>query len=59
MLNINVSNLGTALKDAEKQILEAAMVQNKFNQSKAAKSVGLSRGAFRYKLKEYFPNKYI
>jgi Fis family transcriptional regulator len=59
-LNIDLSNINTkTLADAEATILSVAMEQNRYNQSKTATQVGLSRGALRYKLREYFGNKYV
>lgn len=43
----------------EKAVLENVMAQVKYNQSKAAKKLGLSRGTLRVKLKEHFGNLYF
>lgn len=52
--------------DAKKalEVLEAAYIEhslqnNKYNQSKASKELGISRGALRYKAKNAFGDKYI
>ncbi len=44
--------------------LEAAYIEHvykvsKYNQSRAAKNLGISRGCLRMKLKEYFGDKYL
>lgn len=33
--------------------------EGRYNQVKAAKLLGISRGSLRYKLKEYFGDKYV
>lgn len=47
------------LKALEAAYIEYVYELSKYNQSKAAKMLGISRGALRYKLKEYFGEKYI
>ncbi len=59
-LTINV----TASAEQLLQKLEAAaMLQalklNKYNKSRAAKALGLSRGAFMYKIDAHFPNEFV
>lgn len=43
----------------KKEILYAVMKACKYNQSKAARSMGLSRTGLRIKLEEYFPGEFI
>lgn len=43
----------------ENEILEALMKGFRYNQSKAAKAYGLSRGTFRMLLKERFGDEYV
>jgi DNA-binding protein Fis len=43
----------------EKRYIEHVYKLSRYNQSKASKMLGISRGALRYKLKEYFGDKYI
>ena len=52
-------NYDIIMKRVEADLLEFAMMQTQYNQSKAAKSLGISRGSLRSKLKEYFGNQYI
>lgn len=52
--NIALTGLATALCDAEKAIILEAMRAARYNQSKAAELVGLSRGAMRTKLVKHF-----
>ena len=47
------------LEDAEKTIYEEAFKVARYNQSKAAKLLGVSRGTFRTKMKLYFGNQYV
>lgn len=42
----------------EQPLLQAVMEHCKYNQSKAAKVMGVSRGTLRTKLKQYFDDKY-
>jgi DNA-binding NtrC family response regulator len=58
---INLKNvpLRNALEHAEKEIYKYAMETHKYNQSKAAKALGVSRGTLRNKLQHYYPDKYI
>lgn len=44
---------------AEAKVLEWAYQSAKYNQTRAAKMLNISRGAFRYKLAKYFGSKYI
>jgi DNA-binding protein Fis len=43
----------------EPQIYRSAMVMCKYNQSKAATALGVSRGTLRTKLKAYFGKEFI
>ncbi len=47
------------LKTLESEYIEHVFKLAKYNQSKAAKMLGLSRGCLRMKLKEYFNDKYL
>lgn len=50
---------GTVMKYVEAQTIEWGIKKTRYNQYKAAKLLGISRGCMRMKLKEYFPGKYI
>lgn len=43
----------------EPQMYRSAMYMNKYNQSKAAKSLGVSRGTLRTKLLQYFGREFV
>lgn len=59
-MNINdYDDLKQAKTDLERNLYEEAIVRARWNQSQAAKLLGVSRGTLRYKLKAYFGNKYI
>lgn len=47
------------LELAEKEIILIAMKTNKYNQSKAATNLGVSRGTLRTKLKQYFGEEFV
>lgn len=47
------------LEQLESQYIEYIYKQAKYNQSKAAKMLGISRGCMRQKLETYWPGKYI
>ena len=49
----------TGLKIIEAQYIEHVYKTSRYNQAKAAKNLGLSRGCLRMKLKEYFGNQYV
>ncbi len=58
-LEITADTFKELLSKAEAQVYEDAMVVSRFNQCKAAVLLGVSRGTFRTKMKEYFGDKYI
>lgn len=47
------------LEEVETPLLRAVMEHCKYNQSKAAQMLGISRGTLRTKLKAYFNDKYV
>lgn len=47
------------LEEVHKEVLEALMEGLRYNQSKAAKALGISRTTLRTHLTTYFGNKYI
>lgn len=47
------------LKELEAQYIEHIYAISKYNQVRAAKNLGISRGCLRMKLKEYFGGKYL
>jgi len=49
----------TTLKALEKVYIEHVFKLSKYNQSKAAAALGLSRGGLRGKLKEHFGDQYL
>ncbi len=54
-----ISNLYKSILDViEPPMLDAIMVFTRYNQSKAAKCLGLSRGTLRRKLIQHFGDKY-
>lgn len=58
-LNATDVDLKNVLELVEKEVYKQAMEMCKYNQSKAAKELGVSRNTFRTKLKQHFPNVYI
>ena len=48
-----------ALAEIEKKYIEFIYQQSRYNQSRAAKMLGLSRGCLRMKLEQHFGDKYI
>lgn len=55
----NISNFyDLFLSEIEPPLLEAIMSHCKFNQVRAAKTLGISRGTLRKKLRLYFNEKY-
>lgn len=53
------SNPSTMLAHAEAQIIEHVLKKNRYNQSKTAKLLGVSRGTLRTKLQQYFGDEYV
>lgn len=47
------------LEEIEIPLFRAVMEHCKYNQSKAAEIMGLSRGTLRAKLKQYFDDQYV
>ena len=47
------------IEQVELALFKTVMLQNRNNQSKAAKQLGISRGTMRTKLKKYFGDTYI
>ncbi len=58
-LNLQEVPLIEALDRVEREIYKYAIEHTKYNQSKAAVLIGVSRGTLRYKLAEFFPNVYF
>ncbi len=57
--NAEVTNLHDMfLEQIEPPILQAVIERAKYNQSRAAEILGISRGTLRKKLKKYFGDKY-
>lgn len=56
---LHIDKLSTALKDAEAIVIEHAYRACKYNQSRTAKALNISRGCLRMKLKEYFGETYL
>jgi len=63
MINTESDSIATNYRIAkvefEKSWIEKTMVTCKYNQSRAAIRLGMSRGSLRTKLKEYFGSKYF
>lgn len=49
----------SVLQLAEDAVFEHVMKTTRYNQSRAAKVLGISRGTLRTKLKERFGNRYV
>jgi Fis family transcriptional regulator len=47
------------LENVEAPLLRTVMEQTRYNQSKAARILGMSRGTLRTKLKQYFNDEFI
>jgi DNA-binding protein Fis len=47
------------LEEVETPLFRAVMEHCKYNQSRASKILGISRGTLRTKLREYFDDKYV
>ncbi len=54
-----MSTYAYAKQEFEKSWIERTMQECKYNQSKAAKRLGISRGGLRIKLEKHFGNKYF
>ncbi len=50
---------GFVLEEIETPLFRAVMEHCKYNQSKAASMLGISRGTLRTKLRDYFDDKYV
>ena len=61
LININLTEvpLGEALIRVEREVYRFAMEAARWNQSRAARTLGVSRGTMRTKLGEYFPGVYL
>lgn len=62
MTNVTMQNYDSyrvAKTEFEKAWLEKTMEDCKYNQSKAANRLGMSRGCLRMRLEKYFGNKYF
>lgn len=53
------TNISEGMKQFEAAYYEQVFVQARYNQSKAANLLSISRGTFRTKMKEYFGDSYI
>ncbi len=59
MKDKNITDLhSTVLEQVEEPLFKAMIEHSKYNQSKAAEILGLSRGTLRTKLKHYFDDQY-
>lgn len=55
-----VTNLyDMVMEQIEPPLFQTVIESSKYNQSRAAKTLGLSRGTFRAKLRRYFGDKYV
>lgn len=54
-----ISSYQVAKTELERVWIEKTMQDCKYNQSKAAKRLDMSRGSLRMKLKEHFGNRYF
>ena len=63
IINYSIDLVGVdsdkALKHVEAEVIEHTHQLSKYNQSRTAKNLGISRGCLRMKLAEYFPGKYL
>lgn len=59
--NIELVNVDSvdALKTVEAHVIQHVHERSRYNQSRTARELGISRGNLRTKLAEYFPGKYI
>ena len=59
-VNIKVdSNSVNLINEAHKELYKAAIETCRYNQTKAAKVLGVSRGTLRYTLDKYYPGQYV
>lgn len=57
--NIEIDDLSTAFKKAERAIVLEALKAGRYKQSRAAELLGISRGTMRTKLIEHFGYTYV
>jgi Fis family transcriptional regulator len=55
----NINLYDKILENVEAPLLRTVMEQTRYNQSKAARILGISRGTLRTKLKQYFNDEFI
>jgi len=58
-LTLEEVSLKEVFEKVEIEVYKFAIEQAKFNQSRAANMLGVSRGTLRKKLAQYFPVKYL
>lgn len=60
-INVNLENvpINKVIARVEAEALNLAMQAVKFNQSKAAKLLEMSRGTLRTKLRQYYPGVFL
>ncbi len=58
-IDFSVITYKEAKKALDKYYFQGTMKECKYNQSKAAKKLGISRGTFRNKLEQYFGSEYF
>ncbi len=60
MININLEQvpLDEAMERVERELYKHAMEAAKFNKSRAAALLGVSRGSFHHKLRLFYPGVY-
>lgn len=58
-INLNEVDSKQALNIAEAQVIQHVHEKSRYNQSRTARELGISRGTLRTKLNEYFPGRYI
>lgn len=55
----NDTKLSAGIKELEAKYLEYAYARCKYNQTRCARELGMSRGTFRSKLKQHFGDRYL